>query len=55
MTPAVEKAKKAKINFDILEYQHDPAATNYGGSGRIVYWVGYLSVHHSWVTNLFYS
>lgn len=30
MTPAIEKAKKAKINFDILEYQHDPAATNYG-------------------------
>lgn len=30
MTPAIEQAKKAKINFDILEYQHDPAATNYG-------------------------
>lgn len=30
MTPAIDKAKKAKIDFDILEYQHDPAATNYG-------------------------
>ena len=30
MTPAIERAKKTKISFDILEYQHDPAATNYG-------------------------
>ncbi|WP_430461301.1 Cys-tRNA(Pro) deacylase [Thalassolituus sp. LLYu03] len=30
MTPAINAAKKAKIAFDVLEYQHDPAAESYG-------------------------
>ncbi|MGB1091361.1 MAG: Cys-tRNA(Pro) deacylase [Oceanobacter sp.] len=30
MTPAINAAKKAKIAFDILEYQHDPKAASYG-------------------------
>lgn len=30
MTPAVNAAKKAKINFTLHEYQHDPAAESYG-------------------------
>lgn len=30
MTPAVRLAKKAKIAFDILEYNHDPHCAAYG-------------------------
>ena len=30
MTPAINAAKKAKIAFDVLEYQHDPDAESYG-------------------------
>ncbi|BCS87641.1 Cys-tRNA(Pro) deacylase [Pseudodesulfovibrio sediminis] len=30
MTPAINKAKQAKINFSIHEYNHDPSAASYG-------------------------
>ena len=30
MTPAINSAKRAKIKFDIHEYQHNPAAESYG-------------------------
>jgi Cys-tRNA(Pro)/Cys-tRNA(Cys) deacylase len=30
MTPAINKAKQAKIAFTIHEYEHDPAAQSYG-------------------------
>ena len=30
MTPAINAAKKAKIAFKVLEYDHDPAAESYG-------------------------
>ena len=30
MTPAIDKAKKAKIEFRIHEYDHDPASASYG-------------------------
>lgn len=30
MTPAIERAKAAKITFQIHEYEHDPAADSYG-------------------------
>ena len=30
MTPAVKTAKKAKIDFKIHEYSHDPSADSYG-------------------------
>ncbi len=30
MTPAVLIAKKAKIHFEIHEYQHNPDAQSYG-------------------------
>lgn len=30
MTPAINTAKRAKINFSIHEYDHDPAAASYG-------------------------
>lgn len=30
MTPAIERAKKASISFQIHEYEHDPAADSYG-------------------------
>ncbi|NTS76814.1 Cys-tRNA(Pro) deacylase [Catenovulum sp. SM1970] len=30
MTPAINSAKKAKITFNVHEYQHDPAAESYG-------------------------
>ncbi len=30
MTPAINAAKKAKIAFEVLEYDHDPAAESYG-------------------------
>jgi Cys-tRNA(Pro)/Cys-tRNA(Cys) deacylase len=30
MTPAINVAKKAKINFQIHEYEHDPDAESYG-------------------------
>jgi len=30
MTPAINAAKKAKVAFDVLEYQHDPDAESYG-------------------------
>ncbi|MDA8141112.1 MAG: Cys-tRNA(Pro) deacylase [Desulfobacteraceae bacterium] len=30
MTPAINIAKKAKINFHIHEYDHDPASESYG-------------------------
>ncbi len=30
MTPAIAKAKKAKISYSIHEYDHDPAAESFG-------------------------
>jgi len=30
MTPAVDKAKKAKISYTLHEYAHDPSAESYG-------------------------
>lgn len=30
MTPAINMAKKSKINFAIHEYEHDPAAESFG-------------------------
>lgn len=30
MTPAIDKAKKSKIDFTVHEYVHDPAAESYG-------------------------
>lgn len=30
MTPAINLAKKAKINFQVREYQHDPNSESYG-------------------------
>lgn len=30
MTPAINAAKKAKIDFNVHEYQHDPNAASYG-------------------------
>ena len=30
MTPAINSAKRAKVKFDIHEYQHNPAAASYG-------------------------
>lgn len=30
MTPAIETARRAKIEFEILEYEHDPEADSYG-------------------------
>lgn len=30
MTPAINKAKKAKIKFNVHEYEHDPAGESYG-------------------------
>lgn len=30
MTPAVNSAKRAKISFEIHEYEHDPASNSYG-------------------------
>jgi len=30
MTPAITALKRAKLPFDILEYQHDPDAPSYG-------------------------
>ena len=30
MTPAVELAKKRKVDFLIHSYEHDPSATSYG-------------------------
>lgn len=30
MTPAVEAARRAGIDFEIAEYEHDPAAESYG-------------------------
>jgi Cys-tRNA(Pro)/Cys-tRNA(Cys) deacylase len=30
MTPAINAAKKAKINIVVREYDHDPACTSYG-------------------------
>lgn len=30
MTPAIECAKRAGVNFDIHEYDHDPTAESYG-------------------------
>ncbi|MES9997362.1 Cys-tRNA(Pro) deacylase [Desulfovibrio aminophilus] len=30
MTPAIEMAKKARIAFQVHEYEHDPAAESYG-------------------------
>ncbi len=30
MTPAISAAKKAKIDFQVHEYDHDPGATAYG-------------------------
>jgi Cys-tRNA(Pro)/Cys-tRNA(Cys) deacylase len=30
MTPAIDAARKAKINFFIHGYEHDPAATSFG-------------------------
>lgn len=30
MTPAINAAKKAKVSFNIHEYQHDPSAESYG-------------------------
>lgn len=30
MTPAITALKRAKLPFDILEYQHDPNAPSYG-------------------------
>ncbi|MDX5335585.1 MAG: Cys-tRNA(Pro) deacylase, partial [Marinobacter sp.] len=31
MTPGILAAKKAKVNYTIHEYDHDPAAESYGG------------------------
>ncbi|MAD47220.1 MAG: Cys-tRNA(Pro) deacylase [Oceanospirillaceae bacterium] len=31
MTPAINAAKKAKIAYDVLEYEHNPEAASYGG------------------------
>lgn len=31
MTPAINTAKKAKISFQIHEYEHDPNSASYGG------------------------
>lgn len=36
MTPAINTAKKAKIPYQVLEYQHDPAAESYGGEAAAV-------------------
>ncbi len=30
MTPAIDKAKKAKIDYNVHEYTHDPASKSYG-------------------------
>ena len=30
MTPAVEAAKAAGIAFEVVQYEHDPAAESYG-------------------------
>jgi len=30
VTPAINAAKKAKVEFQVLEYSHDPAAESYG-------------------------
>ncbi|MEZ7195137.1 Cys-tRNA(Pro) deacylase [Pseudodesulfovibrio karagichevae] len=30
MTPAINAAKKAKINYTVHEYEHDPAAPSFG-------------------------
>lgn len=30
MTPAINAARKARITFDVLEYQHDAASESYG-------------------------
>ncbi|OAN18831.1 aminoacyl-tRNA deacylase [Photobacterium jeanii] len=30
MTPAIKLAKKQGINYDVHQYQHDPANTNFG-------------------------
>ena len=30
MTPAIQRAKRAKIQFKIHEYEHDPTAESYG-------------------------
>jgi len=30
VTPAINAAKKAKVAFEVLEYEHDPAAESYG-------------------------
>ena len=30
MTPAIDRAKKAKIPYTVHEYAHDPAARSYG-------------------------
>ncbi len=30
MTPAINAAKKANVEFQVLEYSHDPAAESYG-------------------------
>lgn len=31
MTPGIEAAKKAKIDFTVHEYTHDPSSSSYGG------------------------
>tara|TARA_B100001109_G_scaffold67935_1_gene55348 strand:- start:24589 stop:25062 length:474 start_codon:yes stop_codon:yes gene_type:complete len=31
VTPAINAAKKAKIAYDVLEYEHNPEAASYGG------------------------
>lgn len=30
MTPAVEALRRARINYELLSYEHDPAADSYG-------------------------
>jgi len=35
MTPAISSAKKAKINFQIHQYKHDPKAESYGGEAAV--------------------
>ncbi|MFC1884776.1 Cys-tRNA(Pro) deacylase [Thermodesulfobacteriota bacterium] len=35
MTPAINSAKRANINFNIHEYDHDPAADSYGEEAAI--------------------
>jgi len=30
MTPAIDRAKKAKISYTVHEYKHDPSAESYG-------------------------